>query len=484
MTLQKIGCITATATLIVALSMAQPVSAANWTISANICIEQIVDFRPKPIPVGCEIVDCCEGCPGPPFDLDWRIRFESVGIEAMVLEFENLDPAVAQELQIEGPGEWISENELKLGQGETLISGFPGEQEGMPAVAFAHAIPGESGFFKKAAAEGDGFLDFSVEQGLGGVPVNEFQQVYTLVICPPPTLPGPPPIDRIDLSPNTSDQAVILADGRDAFSQCFDDQVFRTATDVAVGNFVTPWTCHEELTVFSDDNEMRLIENPRWTNPSGDFERVDMHDRLLPEVTLWLVNGPWFDTSVRATTDIQRADQLYNVSNCGIGFDWRTDNQTANPQAQNLLDSTCADVADLQAQIGFDVDRLNVYYLRNVGARGWYCGNNTILIGSNADNESLAHELGHALSLEHTNRTVGFPTTNLMVTGGVGRDSISEGQCFRANVNECPAGRTSFLNSSGLRASLPGRQPLPTRCCPHNATSDACPAVSLDILPN
>ncbi len=56
------------------------------------CIQEFerVMFIP-PIPVGCESVDCCPGCPAREA-LTWRIRLGGDAVEAMVLEFEGLPP--------------------------------------------------------------------------------------------------------------------------------------------------------------------------------------------------------------------------------------------------------------------------------------------------------------------------------------------------------------------------------------------------------
>src|SRR5262245_26621358 len=47
-----------------------------------------------PIPVGCESIDCCPGCPARA-PIDWRIRLGGDAVETMVLEFDGL-PADAR----------------------------------------------------------------------------------------------------------------------------------------------------------------------------------------------------------------------------------------------------------------------------------------------------------------------------------------------------------------------------------------------------
>jgi hypothetical protein len=82
--------LTITAILLTSVS---PVSAVNWEITQNLCPENLVLGLPEqtlpPIPVGCEVVDCCPGCPKPDV-LDWRIRLEGDLVKSAVLKFSNL----------------------------------------------------------------------------------------------------------------------------------------------------------------------------------------------------------------------------------------------------------------------------------------------------------------------------------------------------------------------------------------------------------
>jgi len=232
--------------------------------------------------------------------------------------------------------------------------------------------------------------------------------------------------------------------------------------------------CPSEVISFSDDDAMQLTENVNaWTDSTGDLLKSDMTpDLLQAPLTVWVMQGPFATTQGRANNDVTRASQQYNTMNCGVGFTATVNNATANINTAALLNSNCNQAANLRTQIGFTNNQLNVYYLNNPGARGWWCGNNTIIIGQTADNESLAHEIGHAFTLAHTNTVAGMSAINLMVTGGLNRNNITEGQCFRCNVNQ-----NSTLNTNGVRNG-------PTRNCPDGTTSVACPALTLDATPN
>jgi hypothetical protein len=65
-----------------------------------------------------------------------------------------------------------------------------------------------------------------------------------------------------------------------------------------------------------------------------------------------------------------------------------------------------------------------------------------------------------------------MPATNIMNGSGLARNSFTEGQCFRVNVNP-----GSALNANGVRTG-------PTRTCVDGAVSATCPALTLDVDPN
>ncbi|MCZ6733136.1 MAG: hypothetical protein O7B27_11425, partial [Gammaproteobacteria bacterium] len=138
----------------------------------------------------------------------------------------------------------------------------------------------------------------------------------------------------------------------------------------------------------------------------------------------------------------------------------------------------------------YEPGKLNVYYVDRVlqtsaNAVGAWCGTfgmgGIILIENTAPISTLAHELGHASSLQHVD-AVDFDAdgnpdfekwTNVMSAGSdpAITPTFTEGQAFRVNVNEI-----SFLNAIGIRSGM-------TRNCAVGEHNRTCPAVTLD-LPN
>ena len=57
------------------------------------CIEDVRAIPPRvarlPIPVGCELVDCCPGCPAPG-PLDWKVKRLAPPLASVSLHFEGL----------------------------------------------------------------------------------------------------------------------------------------------------------------------------------------------------------------------------------------------------------------------------------------------------------------------------------------------------------------------------------------------------------
>ena len=465
-------------------------------INREFCIQDLprAMFFP-PIPVGCESIDCCPGCPGGE-TIAWRIRLGGEAVESMVLEFEGLATGSAARPTIEGEGRWVDERRLEIRPGVTLVRGLPRARGERAPVALPRIGRVRAGL--ELASDAAGLFEFSVEQFVSEILVSEFRIRYWLISCF--RRPGAQDIVRLDNNVS-SDNGIVLLDARRS-TGCANDEVWRGTGSIPIGNALSNGTCRSEAAVFSNHNAMQLLPNvTAWTDAVGDLLPVPLTPSLKTPVAIWVLRSPFTTTSGTgygdmAKNNVDRANVLYGTMNCGVALQAGFTDATSNRNAPGLLTRKCGQAASLRTQIGFTPGALNVYYISDVqrddngmSVRGATCGLvlattpgqppptpddwNTILISTlYADAESMAHEVGHAFSLGHTNANPGIPTTNLMNGATLGRNSLTEGQCFRVNVNP-----GSALNVNGVRTG-------PTRSCPDATTSLDCPDLSLDVNPN
>jgi hypothetical protein len=462
-----------------------PLSARPIDIINHICIDELIQ-SPRVanwIPVGCEVVDCCPGCPRAP--IDWRIRVAGDPIESVTLKFEDLPADMFGKLKLQGSATWIDGSTLHIRKGEIVLSGFNLD----PTKAVPVAIPQlniDKAFADRIKADADqNSADSSadrdandsrkvsliVEQMVGQVVVNESRLIYFVSSCSSPALREID--DRISLIGNaSSDNAVIMFDARRA-GGCVKDEIQRTTGAVSVGSVLSNSGCNSNAAVFSDDNAMAFFTPVSvWSDPLGDLLTLDLMPMWQVPTTVWVMRGPFAATRARVLADFARANELYNKMNCGISFSAPVINDaTADSDTPGLLNATCPDGNLLRTRIGFTNGRLNIYYLNLSVGRGWWCEDNTILIGSGADNESLTHEFGHAFSLWHSNGIAGIGGNNVMSGGGGGRNYFTIGQCFRCNVEY-----NSTLNSNAIRTGT-------KKDCPDENASPSCPKLRFDVTP-
>jgi hypothetical protein len=152
------------------------------------CIDLVQPPFKNWILVGCEIVDCCPFCPGPL--IDWTIRVDGDPIDALILRFENLHPAMVRQLRIEGNAEWLKGNRLQIkGQGEITIRGFsPVDNRDLrwsllsPRMALDGIVAREGvarlGGQAGAPIQRTGTVRVRVEQKVGSVTINNSSLVY------------------------------------------------------------------------------------------------------------------------------------------------------------------------------------------------------------------------------------------------------------------------------------------------------------------
>lgn len=456
------------------------VANAQWRLCPEAILERPIEVPIEWVPVGCETVDCCPWCPGPLSEIDWRIRVEGAPLESVLVDFQNLPQQTALRMRSAAVSK---EGPIVVGRGETVISGLPGPSEigdERPAVAKLE-LQFDKAWLEKRAAEAKGLEDapdseddsgdgsVTIEQFRGKYLVNEFQVKYRIPLCW-----SPPLQDRIVLSNNaTADSTSVYLDGRRAIG-CVNDEKRRGAGIIGLGNVLSKGNCRAETVVFSDDDAMRLVENVNvWTNLVPDTQAINLTPNLLQApVTVWNLR-PGFLSGLVPALDILNANVLYNSNNSGIGFTSEIRNVSANAAAIATIGTGCANAPLVLGSAFFIPNRLNVYYV-NSAFTGVNCGasRNIQYVGTTSNNQTLAHEFGHAMSLDHTNGLAGFAANNVMVGGGQNRTHFSDGQSFRMNA-QC----SSTLNVNGTRTG-------PVRRCDSTIGGNiACPAADSHCLP-
>jgi hypothetical protein len=471
----------------VILLCASPASALHWIFDHRICDFELVALPELlanlPIPIGCEVIDCCPGCPGPG-PIEWRVNVRGKVLEQVSFEFEGL-PQDAK-IRVDGRGSF-EQGVLRLAPGETRVTGFMSPKADRVAFARTRLRSGE-GLRKEAesrlsaagardeADDEEGFIE--IEQRLGGFVVNTFLARFDLRYCPRPPAPSS---DEIRLTSNTaSDSAVILTDYRLA-AACQDDRIFRTAGTALIGNALTNGTCNSEVSVFSDSNAM-AFDTPvtTWTNAAGDEHVVALQPILDVPLNIWVSRADNFATRLAVAIDILNTNLLYNQNNVGVRFTATVNNVSDDANAVATIGNGCANAGGVQGSAWYVASELNIYYVPSAFT-GVNCGadRNINYIGTTSNLGSLPHEIGHAYGLRpsasngHTDGVAGFTNQNIMWGGGPGtRNRFTVGQAFRLNVHD-----GSMLNANGDRAGT-------TRSCAPNVTSPTCPALNLDSLPH
>lgn len=479
--------------------MGTPIAhAIHWDLIYRFCPEEIFEvpriIEDIPIPVGCEVIDCCPGCPGPGF-LDWKIRIDKAAMKGATLRFEGLNQKILSQLKISGNAKISEKGEILLGTGEISISGLPAEVDGKVPVGFISPqttdsrdtdtktnIQDKTAQVKTALGEhdtADSDSGIQIIQYRDDFPVNSFRSRFIVRRCyqPPVIIPMD---DKLVLNNNTSgDSAIVMMDYRT--TGCNHDRIRRTTNTTNFTNILSNGTCNSNVSVFSDDNAMSYEPDvTTWTNSTGNTHTVNLQPIITVPVSVWATTNAQLTA---AQNDFANANLLYNQNNVGIQFNPTYTNVTGNAGAINTIGTNCptaATVGNLQGSAWYTANRLNMYYV-NSAFTGVNCGQdrNINFLGTTANLGSLPHEIGHAYGLRpsgswgHTNGIAGFGNNNIMWGGGPGtRSNFTVGQSFRLNTDS-----TSMLNANGDRAGS-------TETCLPNVSSTTCPALDLDSTPH
>jgi hypothetical protein len=253
---------------------------------------------------------------------------------------------------------------------------------------------------------------------------------------------------------------------------------------IPLDNFTLDTTLNE-IIAFAHRRPAVLVEDVPWTALN---DRVDVvfDDEYRIPIHIWIIQGPFDDLQLRAANATVATSVIWSEERTGLAFgSIEFTDATNHPDAAQFLDFTCIpDAADIKSTIGHVPGQLDVYYVNRVDfgqgpgtGNGVWCGSeNIIAMGRTTSFPLLAHELGHAFSLAHTNVGAGldhFDTTDVMHPSSNNRQFLTEGQNFRAVYN----------NSSSINRVYDVRAGQPTRTCAHHYadTNPLCPAIQKRI---
>ncbi len=162
----------------------------------------------------------------------------------------------------------------------------------------------------------------------------------------------------------------------------------------------------------------------------------------------------------------------------------------------------CVDHAKLIKKMAYTPKVINVYYVTLVDAeqegqglaRAVWCDEfpDIIAIGVTAVDETLAHELGHAFTLDHINDWASpycdntgsdsnhpclFDEGNLMYKGGRARQHLTEGQVFRVFFNDDSALNSIYQVGPGAKVRSGGSRRLCETILKNDDDRNKCPAI-------
>lgn len=463
-----------------------PDSTPRLNLASDVCGELADTLEPPRawIPVGCESRLCCVGCPQQ--DIDWRVRVSGDTTDSVLLNFENLTPEAARKLRIKGKARWEG-RALRVMPGETIVSGFKNDPRATPVVATPRLFAKQESLKRLGEAVNPGAdravgrMEVNVEQMMGKYPISEARVAYNVRRCA--SLPNTG--DRIVLNNNAlNDNAIAIIDARTGNGTCLDDEDFRGVGVVNVGDLQPFDICTSDTSIFSDDNGMYFLSPTIWTDSPTDERIADLPQMFRAPVAVWIAIDE-SGAQERAEWDMANANFLYNRNNVGIAFDATF---TSALQLAEIARPACAAVDRIKASNFYKPDRLNVYYIDNwttirFGKTCWNDADNKpvspgmIFINRWAPTESLAHEFGHAFSLDDLNllnssTTQGIAGNNIMWQGNPMRTDFTIGQAFRMNVNV-----KSMINVNSVRVGWA------TRDCHDETTNNRCPALRRDVTP-
>lgn len=528
--------------LLLGLSLCHSVAGAfDYLIADRICIPDAVRIPPlkrAPIPVGCELPDCCPGCPPPPV-LDWKIKLDARLVTQAELRFEGLAAEELKQLKLSGAARREGDRIL-LRAGDARISGIP-NRPGVKMVTgllqptmsqkTAHSL-------SRQLAPTGSFTDrILIQQFAGPYLVNSFTWDIAIRPCKKPSKPPTLPKDKLKIEGIAPGDDVIVMLDAPTNHGCRDgsggiEWVFpSTGLTIFDVNLLSPtMTCRSEVTVFSRKHAMKW-QALTWTDLPGDTRTVTLDPLIEEDVYVWIKDET---DRARAEQQAAEAQRLFLENRVGVRLNWQVKKlcdvvpaaACADPSAPshpfNIVKGGVSEnfllcplnpfpppepqvqLAPIRAQPFYVANALNVYYV-DYGQTGRNCAiadvpsscitnawppyfvkadANITFIGTLESLTTLAHEIGHAYGLRpaacrgHTEGVPGFGQDNIMWTGGtLPRLTFKLGQVFRMNTHADDWGGTMLIPNNSTEPGLSGRVAQP--CFP-NVSSPACPLLDMD----
>lgn len=247
-----------------------------------------------------------------------------------------------------------------------------------------------------------------------------------------------------------------------------------------VGTFdAAPPPNRNEVLGFGEARAPTRLTTP-WTDDDDSFV-FGLEQPIPVDLTIWVLQGPFSTADFRINDSQVTAEALWEDERTGLVLgdvdviDARNDPDITNA----MLNSVGGNNRDWDAfsdDIGFTQGRINVYWINTVEGSplvGWSDFGARIVMGFSSTGSLLAHELGHAFSLQHpSDGGIGnlFGTTNAM-NASTARNHFTEGQTFRMH----------FQTSSAVNGELGARAGQPVEPCDPYVVSPACPALERRI---